>query len=118
MARPNKPIDWQRVEELLEANCHGTEIASIYGMHPNTFYDRVVQEYGMSFTEFSTRKKETGNAYLREAQYLKALDKDNTMLVWLGKNRLNQSDKSEVVYVSDELKKFDGQSKDLVNDSK
>lgn len=97
MPRPEKLIDWQRVDELLEAGCLGTEIASFFGMHPNTFYDRVVAKYNMSFTDYSSQKRATGEALIREAQYKKAIKKlDNSMLIWLGKQRLGQrEDNSE-----------------------
>lgn len=91
MSRPEKKIDWVRVDELLEAGCLGTEIAAYYGMHPNTFYDRVAAQYNMSFTDFSSQRKSSGEALIREAQYKKAIKKqDNTMLIWLGKQRLGQ----------------------------
>lgn len=95
--RPAKNIDWDRVDQLLEAGCLGTEIASYFDVHPVTFYERVVREKGLSFTEYSTQKKPRGDAKLREAQYLKALDGDNTQLIWLGKNRLGQKDSHEAV---------------------
>lgn len=92
MARPEKPIDWKKVEEMLMANCHGTEISAYYDMHPDTFYRRVEEEYGMGFTAFSAEKKRKGDILLRQAQYSKAIKGDNTMLIWLGKLRLDQKD--------------------------
>jgi predicted metal-binding transcription factor (methanogenesis marker protein 9) len=106
MPRPEIPIDWERVDELLIAGCLGTEIASYFSMHPNTFYDRVVAKYNVSFTEYSTQKKATGEALLREAQFKKAIKKhDNTMLVWLGKQRLGQKETPSDHVVSEEIMK-------------
>lgn len=99
MARPEKPVDWKKVDQLLLAGCHGTEIAPHFDMHVNTFYDKVVEQYKMSFTEYSTLKKVQGDSLLRAVQFEKALQKDNTMMIWLGKNRLGQrenEDKSDV----------------------
>ena len=92
MSRPQAPIDWKKVDELLIAGCLGTEIAAYFSMHPNTFYDRVQLEFGIGFTEYSQQKRSKGDALLRARQYAKALSGDNTMMVWLGKNRLNQRD--------------------------
>ena len=40
-------------------------------------------------------KKAKGNSFLRAKQYEKALQGDNVMLVWLGKNRLKQTDREQ-----------------------
>lgn len=91
MSRPKIPIDWKRVDELLEAGCLGTEIAAFFGIHPDTFYGRVESKYDMGFSHYSAQKKSTGEALIREAQFKKAVKKlDNTMLIWLGKQRLGQ----------------------------
>lgn len=93
MPRPEKPIDWERVDELLECGCLGNEIAAHYNMHPNTFYDRVVNKYKMSFTDYQAEKKFKGDSLIRESQFKKAIKKlDNTMLIWLGKQRLGQKE--------------------------
>lgn len=108
MSRPEKPIDWKRVDEMLEAGCLGTEIAANYDVHPNTFYDRVVQKYGLSFTDYCSEKRFKGESNLREAQYKKAIKKlDNTMLIWLGKQRLGQRENpGEKVIAEDVMKAF------------
>lgn len=106
MTRPEKKIDWQRTDELLEAGCPGTEIAAFFGMHPDTFYLKFVKERGMGFSDYSAQKKSTGEALIREAQYLKAIKaKDNTLLIWLGKQRLNQRETPVETEVSPETTK-------------
>ncbi len=90
MSRPEKPIDWKRVDELLMAGCLGTEIASHFDMHHETFYNRIQQQYGMGFTAYCSEKRAKGDSLLRETQYKKALKNDNSMLIWLGKQRLEQ----------------------------
>jgi hypothetical protein len=64
-------------------------------MHYQTFYDRVCLEKGMGFTEYSQQKKEQGNSILRKVQFKKASEGDNTLLIWLGKNRLKQERKEK-----------------------
>ncbi len=98
MSRPEKPINWEVVENLLVAGCLGTEIAAQFDMHPNTFYDRVEKQYNLSFTDYSSEKKCKGNSLIRAKQFEKAVKKgDNTMLIWLGKNRLGQKETQETV---------------------
>jgi len=93
MSRPEKHIDWSAVDHLLMAGCLGTEIAAQFDMHQNTFYARVEEKYGMSFTHYCQEKRSKGDAMLRAKQYEKAMKGDNTMMVWLGKNRLKQKDR-------------------------
>jgi hypothetical protein len=97
MSRPELPIDWEWVDEHLQAGCIGTDIAAKFAMHPTTFYRRVEERFHMSFTQYAQEKKSCGDNLLRKAQFEKALDKDNTMMVWLGKNRLEQRDTPEKV---------------------
>lgn len=99
--RPQKEVDWKKVDELLIARCLGTEIAGYFGMCADTLYKRVEREKGMTFSAYLQQNRSKGEAILRAHQYAKALgltDKgDNTLLIWLGKNRLNQSDSPEQI---------------------
>lgn len=90
MSRPEKPIDWKRVDQLLMAGCNGTEIAANFDMHHDTFYRKVEEKHNVSFTAYSYEKRSEGDSLLRKAQFDKALKQDNTMMIWLGKQRLEQ----------------------------
>jgi predicted DNA binding protein len=109
MCRQETPIDWERVDEMLEAGCYGTEIAAYFGIHPETFYDRVAKAHNIAFSEYAARKKSKGDTAIKEAQFKKAIKKlDNTMLIWLGKNRLNQRENAqEKIAPDDVLKAFE-----------
>jgi transposase-like protein len=96
MPRPPKKIDWNKVDEYLEAGATGTEVAAVLGMHPNTLYRKCEEEHKVSFSDYSQQKREKGNSMLKLTQYNLAMDGDRGMLIWLGKNRLDQSDKKEV----------------------
>ena len=104
--RPYKEINWDLVDDLLIAGCSGTEIAPHFDMHPHTFYDRVFEEKKMLFTDYSLQKKCKGDSILRHVQYKKAVKGDNTLLIWLGKNRLNQRESSEVNVSPETAKTF------------
>lgn len=97
MSRPIKLIDWQKADQMLVSGCTGTEVASHFGMHADTFYKRCEKEKGMGFTAYLQQKQSTGNALIRVAQFDEAVRKrDRGMLIWLGKNRLGQTDKETV----------------------
>lgn len=95
MPRPKKEIDWKKVDELLEAQCHGTEIAAYFGIHEDTLYKRVQDKYSMGFSAYSQQKKARGKAALKLAQWENAKDGNTPMQIWLGKNHLDQKDKVE-----------------------
>jgi hypothetical protein len=90
--RPPIPIDWNKVDKFLESGCPGTDIAGFLGCHPETFYARCKQEKGIGFTEYATQKRSSGDNLLRAAQMQAALQGNTSMLIWLGKNRLQQKD--------------------------
>ena len=100
MARPKADIDWKRVDELLEADCEGTEIAAHLGLNPLTLYKRCEQDNKLSFSKYLQEKKASGNSILKEHQWKMATVDDDTavkksMLIWLGKQRLGQKDKTD-----------------------
>ena len=94
----NKPkIDWDKVDNLLIAGCTGTEVAAHIGIHYDTLYRRCELDKKVGFAIYLQEKRAKGDTLLRAAQFDEAVRKrDKTMLVWLGKNRLLQKDKSEV----------------------
>ena len=91
---PEAYIDWKRVDELLESGSPGTEVAAYFGIHPDTLYLRAKSHYGMGFSDYLHQKRSSGEAKIRYQQFAKAIGLDakgdNTMLIWLGKARLQQ----------------------------
>ena len=92
LGRPEIPIDWDKVDALLEAECRGTEVAAAIGVHHDTFYNRITAEKGMLFSEYAAKLRAKGNSSLRAKQVDVALSGNTTMLIWLGKNRLEQKE--------------------------
>ena len=105
--RPCFPINWEKVNKYLTCGCSGIEIASHFDINKDTLYDAVVREYGISFTEYSAKYYEKGNSLLREAQFEKAIAQDNTMMIWLGKQRLGQKENQEEPVSKEILTKLD-----------
>jgi len=93
--RPPAPIDWKTVDRLLQAGCLGTQIAARLAIRPEVLYDACQREHKANFTEYSAQKREHGETLLLEKQMEAAMKGDKTMLIWLGKQRLGQADKSE-----------------------
>lgn len=109
MPRPEKTIDWELVDEKIIHGCPGTEIAAYFGMHPNTFYLKVEEQYKTSFSDYWQQKHMEGNTCLRKWQWEKAKTGDNTMLIWLGKNRLKQSESPQELNIGQEtINNFNG----------
>lgn len=94
--RPKADIDWAVVGKLLEAGCAGTDIASQFGISVATLRVRCKQDNNLSFSAFCQQKRQSGDNLLRAKQYQTAMSGNTTMLIWLGKQRLGQSDKNEL----------------------
>ena len=96
MSRPLKEIDWEQVDEMCRIHCTGEEQAAVLGIDYDTLNRACKREQGVGFTEYFKQKSAAGKMSLRRRQYTKAMDGDNTQLIWLGKNWLGQSDQPEV----------------------
>lgn len=96
MGRKPKYIDWDRVDELLQHQWPISEIASFCGLSEANFHLKARKKYKGNFRDHHESKKAEGIGRLRTKQYQLALDGNVTMLIWLGKQLMGQSDKSEV----------------------
>ena len=88
MARPRKQLDAEQIEKMAMIGNPVTAIATILGCSTKTLHRR--------FGPVIKKGQERGNNSLRLMQYQKALDGNITMLIWLGKQRLGQSDRTEI----------------------
>jgi len=95
MSKTKVKIDWKQVENLLMAGCSGVEIAASLGIHEDTLYNRCIKDLGYnSFSAFSAIFRQKGDSLLKAKQFESAVkDKNITMQIWLGKQRLGQIDK-------------------------
>lgn len=100
--RPRKTwtdAEVEQFEKLCGIMCTKSEVCSVLNIDPKTL-DKLIEErypnmptWGEAFDYFSA----TGKASLRRAQFQLALDGDKTMLIFLGKNYLGQSDQGAKV---------------------
>lgn len=95
MAKTESELDWKKIDNLLIAGCHGTQVAEQIGIHYNTLYRRISEKYNCEYSEYLRQKRSHGDNILRAKQFEKAVSGDNMMLIWLGKNRLKQSDNQQ-----------------------
>jgi hypothetical protein len=88
-------LDWEKIGEMLRAGISGEQCAARLGIHSNTLYVRCKEETGFDFVTFRAEKRAEGDAFLLEKQYEIAYKEgDKTMLIWLGKQRLDQKDRA------------------------
>ncbi len=78
-------IPEEQVAQLAQIHCTNKEMADFFGVPLQTFVD--------NFRDIITKNRELTKQRLRKAQLDLALNKhDRVMLIWLGKNMLNQQD--------------------------
>jgi hypothetical protein len=89
------PIDFKKVDGLLESGCNGIQVAASLGIHPDTLYNRVREKYNTDFSAYAASKRAAGDSLLHVKQFKKAMDGDTKMLIHLGKFRLDQYEKED-----------------------
>lgn len=98
-----KEINWETVDAMLIAGCDGVQCAAAIGVCSDTLYDRCLKEKGYTFSVYRQQKRSHGDGLLHAAQFQKAYkDKNPTMLIWLGKQRLNQKELQESLPINDQ----------------
>jgi hypothetical protein len=83
--RPNAEVNREQVIKLAMLQCSFEEIAAFFGCNKSTISRR--------FREDVENGRTQGKASLRRKQYEMAMNGNISMLIWLGKNYLDQSEK-------------------------
>jgi hypothetical protein len=96
MGRPMVQIDWDEFDDLCQFHCTLEEIAGWYRCDVKTIENACKREKGETFSSYADKKRGVGRASLRRVQWQKALAGDKTMLIWMGKQHLGQSDQQKV----------------------
>ena len=100
MARPKKQLEdivfngWEQLDALIIWS-NQVYCAERLGVNIDTLADRIKERTGLSFSEYKEQKKEAMRVNLRKKQYDMAMNGNVALLIWLGKNELGQSDKTE-----------------------
>ena len=95
--RPQLSIDWAEVDKYLQAGCSGAQVVAVIGVSADTLYRRCQAERGASFSAILQEKSAKGDAFIRLKQFSLAMQGDKGLLIWLGKQRLGQKDRSEEI---------------------
>jgi len=93
--RPRKRISSEQVEELAKLLCTQEEMAAVLGVSRHTIIRRI-QEGGAFATAYKKGHAEAKKS-LRRAQYEAAISGNPTMLIWMGKQHLDQRDRQDIV---------------------
>lgn len=94
--RPIKEIDWDVVDAYLEAQVSGAKIAAKLKVDPTTLYRRCEDEKGVTFTQYSQSRSDSGKADLLKKQYDVAMSGNTSLLLHLGEHVLDQTKKAQV----------------------
>lgn len=96
MARPRKKIDYELLRSLRGIMCTDGEIASVLKISHDTISRRKRDD--AAFAEAYESGLNEGRISLRRAQFQSAVrDGNTTMLIWLGKQYLGQTDNRDFV---------------------
>ena len=127
MGRKRIEIDFEKVDALCAVFCNCKEIVSVLNSFDvNCSYDtverRVKEQFNMTFAEYVKQKQMAfAKPKLRKAQFDCALGGNATMLIWLGKQYLEQVEKQEINFtgnMSAEISEKINQIKAKYNDKK
>lgn len=89
MARPKIQLDYKLIEELANIQCTQQEIANILGCSVDTL------QRDETFCGIYKKGMEHGKASLRRLQWKMAEQGNPTMLIWLGRQYLGQTENKQ-----------------------
>ena len=99
--RPLKNFDVEQFKKLCSLHCTQAEIASFFNCDVDTVHAWCKREFGVGFMEAFKIHSSQGKISLRRYQFKTAEKGNVSMLIWLGKQYLGQTDRVE--NVSDDL---------------
>ncbi len=91
--RPRKEIDQPHFERLCEIQATLEEIAHVLNVSEDTIERWCKRTYELGFADTYKKFSATGKTSLRRYQFEAAKKGNPTMLIWLGKQYLEQTDK-------------------------
>lgn len=94
MGRPKININKDEFEKLCGIQCTISEIAAWFSCSHDTIERFCKKTYSMTFECIFEQKRGKGLVSLRRTQFSEALKGNTTLLIWLGKQYLGQSDVS------------------------
>lgn len=95
MGRTKLEINWAVLDALVQRGATKVSAAAILEVSHDTIERRIEEKYGCNFEEYKAQKFEKTKAKLVERAIDKALNGDNTMLIFCLKNLCGWADKIE-----------------------
>lgn len=109
MARPKLEIDEETVKKLAALNCSMEEIGHVVGCSIDTLERR--------FAAAIKEGRSHGKVSLKRKMFDTALGGNVAMMIWLSKNLLGYTDKTEQVnYQKEDTQKLKEEAKELLKD--
>lgn len=96
MARPpteSNKIDKDELEKLMKLYPSEQEASDWFGVNPKTLIRFIRKHFKCSFVQLRDKSFTKTKIAIKRAQIDKALKGDNTMLIWVGKQYLDQREK-------------------------
>jgi hypothetical protein len=97
-------LDNTQFNKLCAMQCTMSEIASWFDISVDTLERWAVRVHGVKLAELYNKKRESGYVSIRRAQFQAMEDGVPSILIWLGKQYLGQSDKQEIDLSKGEIK--------------
>lgn len=92
VGRPPKEFDQKNFESLCQIQCTQEEICQFFGCSEKTLNRWCRDTYGVNFSQVFKDKRGVGRISLRRAQFQAAINGNASLLIWLGKQYLGQSE--------------------------
>lgn len=104
MGRPKKEINKKVFENLCFIQCTIEEVCAVLDVTEKTLEAWCKKEYGATFSKVFAQKREVGKMSLRRSGFQMA-QKNPTVHIFYAKNHLGMTDKNEIEFNPESLKK-------------
>lgn len=92
LGRPKIEIDWEQFDKLCGLQAPLREIAAWFDCSEDTIENICKREKDMLFSDYFDLKRGRGKISIRRKQYEMAMGGNVALLIWLGKQWLDQRD--------------------------
>ena len=93
-----KQLDWEKLDAILQFGARLLDAQDILGLGRETIREKIKERFDMTFTEYRELRMSKMRMKLLQKQYDVAMSGNVTMLIWLGKQHLKQTEKTETVH--------------------
>jgi hypothetical protein len=91
-----KLVNWEILKKLCAIGCTRNEIANFFEISLDALQVRCAEDHGITFTEYVEVASAKGKTKLRQLQWKAAEEGNISMLMFLGKQLLGQTDRHDL----------------------